>query len=55
MATLIWRDAMNDVDLIEVGTHLIEYGGQPDRFCYSHQSFDCNLSRDEQREVEAVS
>jgi hypothetical protein len=51
-AKLIYNNDMNCEQLIEVGTHQIQYGGScGDGFCYKHQSFDCILTGEEKQAV----
>ncbi len=48
-ATVVYYDAINDVELIECNGHRIQFGGQGGGYCFGHQSFDCltNLSLEE--------
>ena len=34
-------DIFNDVEEIELGEHVLQFGGMGDGYCYGHQSFDC--------------
>lgn len=54
-AKIVYVDRIDGAELIEVGTHKIQYGygSGGDGFCYNHQSFDCidNLTDEEQEAV----
>ncbi len=51
-ATVVYVDSSGHEE-IEVNGHRIQYGGIGDRYCYTHQSFDCadELSAEEQEAV----
>jgi len=50
----MWENLPTDERQIKVGDHEIHYGGAPDGFCYTHNSFDCVLTPEEQQAVNEV-
>lgn len=53
-AKIVYYNAGTDELQINVGEHKLHVGGQPSGYCYGHQSFDCNLTDDEEAAVEEV-
>lgn len=40
-AKVVYFNVFDDVEQIELGEHLLQFGGVGDAYCYGHNSFDC--------------
>lgn len=54
MATRVYYDPIKEIEEIIVGEHHISYGADTGGYCYSHQTFDCVLTDEEQKAVDEV-
>lgn len=55
-AEKVYENTSNNCVQIKVGNHNMQFGGGDggDGFCYNHQSFDCELTKEEQEAVNSA-